>query len=64
MKAIRVSDQTHAKFKAACALRGVPMSATADDALNMLMEAWHAEDAEREAQEQEEQEHKRDEPSG
>jgi len=63
MKAIRVSDQTHMRFKIACALRGVPMNATADVALNVFVDAWDAEDAEQEARSERAQEHKRDGPS-
>ena len=63
MKAIRVDDKTHARFKAACALRGMPMSEAVKVALKMLMDQWHAQDAEREAQSVQEQEHKRDGPS-
>ena len=61
MKAIRVNDATHARFKAACALRGMPMIVAADAALKMLMDLWHAQDAEREAQSERAQAHKRQE---
>jgi len=61
MKAIRVSDQAHTRFKAACALHGVPMNAAADVALNEFVDRWEAQDAEREAQSERAQAHKRQE---
>ena len=61
MKAIRVDDKTHTQFKAACALRGMPMSEAVKVALRMLMDLWHAQDAERKAQSEQAQEHKRQE---
>lgn len=63
MKAIRVSDQAHARFKAACALHGVPMNATADVALDRFVDQWEAQDAEQETQSEQVLEHKRDGPS-
>jgi len=36
-KPIKVDDETHARFKAACALRGVQMQKAATEALEALM---------------------------
>ena len=60
MKAIRVDNATHAQFKAACALRGVSMSEAVKVALKMLMDLWHAQNAEQEAQSEQVQEQERD----
>ena len=38
MKTIRVDDQTHAQFKAACALRGLDMKSAAIQALKTWIE--------------------------
>ena len=43
MKAIRVDDETHARFKAACALRGLDMKSAAIGALRAQMERWKQE---------------------
>ena len=43
MKAIRVDDETHARFKAACALRGLDMKSAAIQALRAQMERWKQE---------------------
>jgi len=50
MKSIRVDDETHAQFKAACALRGVNMKSAAIAALRAQIERWKRE---RETQERE-----------
>ena len=50
MKSIRVDDETHAQFKAACALRGVNMKSAAIAALRAQIERW---EQERETQERE-----------